>query len=88
MSMPQVHIVAYSHDLGHGAGRGAQMLSLMLGLAIVSLVLFLPFDGFASLYVVSALFGLAQGGIVPALTCSPSVACHFPRIRPTRRSRT
>jgi MFS family permease len=93
MSMPQVHIVAYSHDLGHGAGRGAQMLSLMLGSGIVSrlvsgwicdriggrrtlllgsglqavvLALFFPFDGLASLYVVSALFGLAQGGIVPA----------------------
>ena len=93
MSMPQVHIVAYSHDLGHGAGRGAQMLSMMLGLGVVSrlisgwicdriggrrtlvlgsalqavvLILFLPFDGLASLYVVSALFGLAQGGIVPS----------------------
>jgi MFS family permease len=93
MSMPQVHIVAYSHDLGHGAARGAQMLSLMLGFGVVSrlasgwvcdriggrrtllfgsslqalaLVLFLPFDGLASLYIVSALFGLFQGGIVPA----------------------
>jgi predicted MFS family arabinose efflux permease len=36
MSMPQVHIVAYCADLGHGAGRGAQMLSLMLGFGIVS----------------------------------------------------
>jgi MFS family permease len=93
MSMPQVHIVAYCHDLGYGAGSGAQMLSLMLGFGVVSrlgsgwicdriggrrtlllgsslqalaLVLFLPFDGLASLYVVSALFGLFQGGIVPA----------------------
>jgi MFS family permease len=93
MSMPQVHIVAYSHDLGHGAARGAQMLSLMLGFGIVSrlvsggvcdriggrrtlllgsglqaaaLGLFLPVDGLGSLYVVSMLFGLAQGGIVPA----------------------
>jgi MFS family permease len=93
MSMPQVHIVAYSHDLGHGAARGAQMLSLMLGTGIVSrlvsgwicdriggrrtlllgsslqgaaLALFLAFDGLDSLYVLSALFGLAQGGIVPA----------------------
>ena len=93
MSMPQVHIVAYAHDLGHGAARGAQMLSLMLGFGIASrlasgfvcdriggrrtlvlgsalqaaaLVLFLPFDGLASLYVLSALFGLVQGGIVPA----------------------
>ena len=29
-------------------------------------LLFLPFDGLASLYVISALFGLFQGGIVPA----------------------
>jgi MFS family permease len=93
MSMPQVHIVAYGADLGHGATHGAQMLSLMLGFGIVSrlasgwicdhiggrltlllgstlqalaLVLFLPFHGLAALYVVSALFGLFQGGIVPA----------------------
>jgi MFS family permease len=37
--------------------------SLMQGLA---LSLFLFFDGLASLYVLSALFGLVQGGIVPA----------------------
>ncbi len=36
MSMPQVHIVAYSHDLGHGAARGAEMLSLMLGGGVLS----------------------------------------------------
>src|SRR5215472_594524 len=93
MSMPQVHIVAYSSDLGHGAAHGANMLSLMLGFGVVSrlasgwicdriggrrtlllgsslqamaLVLFLPFDGLAPLYIVSALFGLFQGGIVPA----------------------
>src|SRR6185295_12319675 len=36
MSMPQVHIVAYSADLGHGAARGARMLSLMLGFGVVS----------------------------------------------------
>jgi MFS family permease len=93
MSMPQVHIVAYSHDLGHGTAHGAKMLSLMLGAGVLSrlasgficdriggrrtlllgstlqafaLVLFLPFEGLVSLYVVSALFGLFQGGIVPA----------------------
>jgi MFS family permease len=93
MSMPQVHIVAYSGDLGHGAARGSEMLSLMLGAGIASrlasgwicdriggrrtlllgsslqalaLVLFLPFDGLVSLYVLSAVFGLSQGGIVPA----------------------
>jgi len=93
MSMPQVHIVAYCGDLGYGAARGAQMLSLMLACGVVSrlvsgvicdrigglrtlllgsalqglaLLLFLPFDSMASLYVISALFGLFQGGIVPS----------------------
>lgn len=42
--------------------------TLLLGsvLQCVALLLFLPFDGLASLYVISALFGLFQGGIVPA----------------------
>lgn len=93
MSMPQVHIVAYCSDLGFGAARGAEMLSLMLGFGIASrlisglicdrigglrtlllgsllqgiaLLLFLPFDGLVSLYVISAMFGLFQGGIVPS----------------------
>ena len=38
MSMPQVHIVAYCADLGYGPARGAEMLSLMLGLGIISRV--------------------------------------------------
>ncbi|MEO1265097.1 MAG: MFS transporter, partial [Pseudomonadota bacterium] len=38
MAMPQVHIVAYCIDLGYGAARGAEMLSLMLALGIVSRV--------------------------------------------------
>jgi MFS family permease len=93
MSMPQVHIVAYATDLGYGVAHGARMLSVMLGLGIVSrlasgwiadrfggvptlllgsalqcltLALYLPFSDLGSLYVVSALFGLSQGGIVPA----------------------
>lgn len=93
MSMPQVHLVAYCADLGYGAARGAQMLSLMLACGIVSrlafgficdrigglrtlllgsslqgfaLVLFLLFHGPVSLYVIAALFGLFQGGIVPS----------------------
>jgi MFS family permease len=92
MSMPQVHIVAYCGDLGYGVARGAEMLSLMLFLGIVSrigsgfvadaiggiatlligafmqgaaLLLYLYFDGLTSLYVVSGIFGLFQGGIVP-----------------------
>lgn len=42
--------------------------TLLLGSALqtVALVLYLPADGLASLYVVSALFGLFQGGIVPS----------------------
>jgi MFS family permease len=103
MSMPQVHIVAYCGDLGYGAARGAEMLSLMLGFGIVSrlvsgaicdrigglrtlllgsalqgvaLLLFLPFDSLASLYVISALFGLFQGGIVPSYAII--VREHFP----------
>jgi MFS family permease len=42
--------------------------TLLLGSALqgVALVLFLPFDGLVSLYVVSAMFGLFQGGIVPS----------------------
>ena len=46
-----------------GGGR-----TLLLGSTLQCLTLFfyLPFDGLMSLYVVSALFGLAQGGIVPS----------------------
>jgi MFS family permease len=92
MSMPQVHLVAYCGDLGYGVARGAEMLSLMMLLGIVSrigsgfvadaigatatlligsfmqgvaLLLYLYFNGLESLFVVSAIFGLFQGGIVP-----------------------
>jgi MFS family permease len=93
MSMPQVHIVAYCGDLGYGVARGAEMLSLMLGLGIISrigsgfladriggirtlligsiaqgsaLMFYLFFDSLTSLYLISAMFGLFQGGIVPS----------------------
>ena len=93
MAMPQVHIVAYCGDLGYGAARGAQMLSLMLGCGIISrigsgfladrlgglatlligsfaqmvaLTLYLMMNGLISLYVISVLFGLFQGGLVPS----------------------
>lgn len=93
MAMPQVHIVAYSTDLGFGISAGAQMLSIMLGAGIISrllsgfiadtiggvrtlligsvlqcmaLFLYIPFNSLMSLYVVSLIFGLAQGGIVPS----------------------
>lgn len=93
MAMPQVQMVAYCGDLGYGAARGAEMLSLMLGFGVVSritsgmvadrlgglatlllgsvlqllaLVLYMGFDSLPSLYVISALFGLFQGGLVPS----------------------
>jgi predicted MFS family arabinose efflux permease len=92
MSMPQVHIVAYCGDLGYGVARGAEMLSLMMILGVVSrmasgfvadriggvatlligsvmqavaLFFYLWFDGLSSLYIISGIFGLFQGGIVP-----------------------
>jgi MFS family permease len=42
--------------------------TLMLGSALqgIALLLFIPFDGLISLFVISALFGLFQGGIVPS----------------------
>ena len=42
--------------------------TLLLGsfLQTMALMLFLPFDSLASLYIVSALFGLFQGGLVPS----------------------
>ena len=92
MSMPQVHLVAYCGDLGYGVAVGTQIVSLMLGLGVVSrlasgavadrigagpmlilgssmqaaaLLLYLFFNSQFSLYVISGLFGLFQGGIVP-----------------------
>jgi MFS family permease len=103
MSMPQVHLVAYCGDLGYGVARGAQMLSAMMALGIVSrigsgfvadsiggtatlmigsfmqglaLLLYLFFNGLESLFVVSGIFGLFQGGIVPmyAVICRELLA--------------
>jgi len=92
MSMPQVHIVAYCADLGYGPARGAEMLSMMLGLGLISrvsggmiadriggvgtllissglqgvaLLFYMLSDSLISLYVISGLFGLFQGSIVP-----------------------
>ena len=44
---------------------GLRTLLLGSGLQGLALLLFLPFNGLVSLYVISALFGLFQGGIVP-----------------------
>ena len=42
--------------------------TLLIGsiLQTIGLVLYLPYDGMASLYVISLIFGLSQGGIVPS----------------------
>ena len=52
--------------------------TLLLGSVLqgTALLLFLPFDGLVPLYVVSALFGLFQGGIVPSYAII--VREHFP----------
>jgi len=50
------------------ADRIGGVKTLIAGSALQALALFLylPFDGLVSLYIVSALFGLSQGGIVPS----------------------
>lgn len=45
---------------------GARTLLLGSVLQAATLALYVPFDGLTSLYVVSFLFGLSQGGIVPS----------------------
>ncbi len=66
---------------GYLSDRIGGLRTLLLGSAMqcVALSLFLPFDALPSLYVISALFGLAQGGIVPAYTIV--VREHFPAAR-------
>jgi len=53
---------------GFVADRIGGLLTLMLGSALqsVALLLYLLYDGLISLYVISAVFGLFQGGIVPS----------------------
>jgi MFS family permease len=48
----------------HIGGLGTLLLGALL--QATALALFLPFDGLVALYVVSALFGLFQGGLVPS----------------------
>src|SRR5437763_2513271 len=45
---------------------GLRTLLLGSGLQGLALLLFLPVDGLVSLFVIAALFGLFQGGIVPS----------------------
>jgi MFS family permease len=50
------------------ADRIGGVATLIIGstLQCLALLFYIPFDGLASLYIVSSLFGLAQGGIVPS----------------------
>nr|WP_245440908.1 MFS transporter [Mesorhizobium sanjuanii] len=52
---------------GFLADRIGAVKTLLIGsvLQCLSLLFYIPFDGLASLYVVSLVFGLSQGGIVP-----------------------
>jgi MFS family permease len=52
---------------GFLADRIGGIKTLLIGSVLqgLSLLFYIPFDGLASLYIVSAMFGLAQGGIVP-----------------------
>jgi len=92
MATPQVQIVAYCGDLGYGPARGAEMLSLMMGLGVVGRLLagsvadrlgglrtlailstlqavatfpYILFDELGMLYVMSGIFGLFHGGLIP-----------------------
>jgi len=55
---------------------GAMTLLIGSGLQCLTLIFYIPFDGLTSLYVVSALFGLSQGGIVPSYAMI--IREHFP----------
>jgi MFS family permease len=66
--------------LGSGliADRIGGLGTLILGSALqmLALLFYIPFDGLVSLYIVSAFFGLSQGGIVPSYALI--VRDHFP----------
>ncbi len=55
-------------SFGFISDRLGGLRTLLLGstLQAIALLLFVPFNGLASLYLLSAMFGLFQGGIVPA----------------------
>ncbi|MCP5368039.1 MAG: MFS transporter [Hyphomicrobiales bacterium] len=62
---------------------GAGTLLLGSTLQCLALFFYLPFDGLTPLYIVSALFGLSQGGIVPSYALI--VRDHFPAREAGRR---
>jgi MFS family permease len=65
-------------SFGFICDRIGGLRTLLLGSTLqgVALLMFLPFNGLTSLYLISALFGLFQGGIVPSYAII--VREHFP----------
>jgi MFS family permease len=63
---------------GFIADRIGGLATLIAGsfLQMLALLFYIPFDGLASLYIVSAIFGLSQGGIVPSYALI--IRDHFP----------
>lgn len=63
---------------GFIADRIGGLATLIAGsfLQMLALIFYIPFDGLMSLYVVSAIFGLSQGGIVPSYALI--IRDHFP----------
>jgi MFS family permease len=55
---------------------GIAALLIASTLQALALLLYMPFDGLVSLYVISALFGLAQGGLIP--TYAVVLRMYFP----------
>ncbi len=60
------------------ADRIGGLATLIAGsfLQMLALLFYIPFDGLTSLYIVSAIFGLSQGGIVPSYALI--IRDHFP----------
>jgi MFS family permease len=55
---------------------GNAALLIASTLQVFALLLYMPFDGLISLYVISGLFGLAQGGLIP--TYAVVLRAYFP----------
>ena len=60
------------------ADKVGGLVTLIAGsfLQMLALLFYIPFDGLTSLYIVSAIFGLSQGGIVPSYALI--IRDHFP----------
>ena len=70
------------------ADRIGGLATLIAGsfMQMLALLFYIPFDGLTSLYIVSAVFGLSQGGIVPSYALI--IRDHFPAREAGRRIST